>query len=33
MVGIKNKVYCENMIGCMGYYFPKQGYSLWFIAR
>ena len=33
MVGIVNiKVFCENMIGCMYYYFPKQGYSLWFIA-
>ena len=28
MVGIVNKVYCENMIGCMCYYFPNQGYSL-----
>ena len=32
MVGIVNKVYCENMIGCMCYYFPKQRNSLWFIA-
>ena len=28
MVGIVNKVYCENMIGCMCHYFPKQGNSL-----
>ena len=32
MVGIVNKIYRENMIGCMCYYFPKQGNSLWFIA-